>query len=54
MYRWNDGSYLENQDFWRLAGIEREVFLMAEPNVRIQDVDAVAGLTTTTATGRWT
>jgi beta-galactosidase len=44
VYRWNDGSYLENQDFWRLAGIEREVFLMAEPNVRLQDVDAVAGL----------
>ena len=44
VYRWNDGSYLENQDFWRLAGIEREVFLMAEPNVRVADVDAVAGL----------
>ena len=44
VYRWNDGSYLENQDFWRLAGIEREVYLLAEPNVRIQDVDAVAGL----------
>ena len=44
VYRWNDGSYLENQDFWRLAGIEREVFLMAEPNARVADVDAVAGL----------
>ncbi|WP_420455667.1 glycoside hydrolase family 2 TIM barrel-domain containing protein [Rubrivirga sp.] len=44
VYRWNDGSYLENQDFWRLAGIEREVFLVAEPNLRIADVDAVAGL----------
>ena len=44
VYRWNEGSYLENQDFWRLAGIEREVFLLAEPNVRIQDVEAVAGL----------
>ena len=44
VYRWNDGSYLENQDFWRLAGIEREVFLMAEPNVRVADVEARAGL----------
>ena len=44
VYRWNDGSYLEDQDFWRLAGIERETFLMAEPNVRIQDVDARTGL----------
>jgi beta-galactosidase len=44
VYRWNDGSYLENQDFWRLAGIEREVFLAAEPNVRLQDFEARAGL----------
>ena len=44
VYRWNDGSYLENQDFWRLAGIEREVYLVAEPNVRLRDVDAAAGL----------
>ena len=27
VYRWCDGSYLEDQDFWRLAGIEREVYL---------------------------
>ena len=51
VYRWNDGSYLENQDFWRLAGIEREVFLVAEPNVRLQDLDAVAGLDLATGDG---
>ncbi|MCH7408102.1 DUF4981 domain-containing protein [Belliella sp. DSM 111904] len=35
--RWSDGSYLEDQDHWRLSGIQREVFLMAEPNLRIGD-----------------
>jgi beta-galactosidase len=31
VFRWSDGSYLEDQDFWRVSGIEREVFLMAAP-----------------------
>ncbi len=35
--RWNDSSYLQDQDHWRLSGIQREVFLMAEPKVRIAD-----------------
>ena len=29
VYRWCDGSYLEDQDFWRMSGITRDVFLMA-------------------------
>ncbi len=37
IYRWSDGSYLECQDFWRLSGIERDVFLYATPDVRIRD-----------------
>ncbi len=37
VYRWSDGSYLEDQDFWRLAGIERDVFLFTTPNVRMRD-----------------
>ena len=37
VYRWSDGSYLECQDFWRISGIERDVFLFAEPKVRIED-----------------
>lgn len=33
VYRWSDGSYLENQDHWRLSGLHREVYLVAhEPN----------------------
>ncbi len=35
--RWTDGSYLEDQDHWRMSGIQREVFIMAEPKLRIQD-----------------
>lgn len=35
--RWSDGSYLEDQDHWRMSGIYREVFLMAEPRLRIAD-----------------
>ncbi len=37
VYRWSDGSYLEDQDFWRLSGIERDVFLFATPKVHIRD-----------------
>ncbi|WP_347838432.1 glycoside hydrolase family 2 TIM barrel-domain containing protein [uncultured Draconibacterium sp.] len=35
--RWSDGAYLEDQDHWRMSGIHREVFLMAEPKLRISD-----------------
>jgi len=44
VYRWSDGSYLECQDFWRLAGIERDVYLYAAPKVRIRDYEVRAGL----------
>ena len=36
--RWCDGSYLEDQDFWRFTGIAREVYLYATPKVHVQDV----------------
>ncbi|WP_439183344.1 glycoside hydrolase family 2 TIM barrel-domain containing protein [Carboxylicivirga taeanensis] len=35
--RWSDGSYLEDQDHWRMSGIHREVYLMAQPNIHIND-----------------
>ena len=35
--RWSDGTYLEDQDFWRLSGIERDVFLYAQPKVALRD-----------------
>ena len=37
VFRWHDGSYLEDQDFWRLAGIERDVFLYALPKLSVWD-----------------
>ena len=36
--RWCDGSYLEDQDFWRLTGIAREVYLYARPKQHIDDI----------------
>lgn len=37
VFRWSTGSYLECQDFWRLSGIERDVFLYAQPKASIND-----------------
>ena len=37
VYRWSDGSYLEDQDFWRLSGISRSVWLQARPKSFIRD-----------------
>lgn len=44
LYRYADGSYLEDQDFWRVNGIERSVTLYAAPRSRIRDLDVRAGL----------
>jgi beta-galactosidase/beta-glucuronidase len=37
VYRYSDGSYLEDQDYWRLSGIYRDVYLWAAPNVHVRD-----------------
>ncbi len=37
VFRYSDGSYLEDQDHWRLSGIQREVYIMAEPKLCIKD-----------------
>ena len=37
VYRWSDGSYLEDQDMWRLSGIYRNVYLFATPKVHMRD-----------------
>ena len=44
VFRWSDASYLECQDFWRLSGIPREVFVYAQPKVRLRDFFAKATL----------
>ena len=38
VYRYSDGSYLEDQDFWRLSGIHRDITLYHTPDVRLRDV----------------
>ncbi|RHJ84426.1 glycoside hydrolase family 2 TIM barrel-domain containing protein [Parabacteroides sp. AM08-6] len=37
VYRWSDGSYLEDQDMFRLSGIHRDVYLFATPKLRLRD-----------------
>lgn len=37
VFRWSDGSYLEDQDMWRLSGIHREVLLLAQPKIALND-----------------
>ncbi|OMP30121.1 glycoside hydrolase family 2 TIM barrel-domain containing protein [Mangrovimonas sp. DI 80] len=49
--RWHDGSYLEDQDFWRLSGIERDVYLQALPEVTVWDYFIKAGLNNTYTDG---
>lgn len=38
VFKYSDGSYLEDQDMWRLAGIHRSVTLFATPKIRIRDI----------------
>ncbi len=42
--RWHDGSYLEDQDFWRLSGLERDVAIYATPKIGLWDFVVDAGL----------
>ena len=44
VYRWSDGSFLECQDFWRISGIEREVWLHMRPAAQLADIVVDAGL----------
>lgn len=38
VFRWSDGSYLEDQDFWRFSGVGRDCYLYARNNSYIQDI----------------
>ena len=38
VYKYSDGSYLEDQDFWRFGGIHRDVTLFHTPDVRLRDI----------------
>lgn len=37
VYRWSDGSYLEDQDMWRFSGIYRDVYLVGTPKIHLRD-----------------
>ena len=42
IFRWCDGSYLEDQDFWRLTGIARDVYVYSREKKRLEDIRVVA------------
>jgi beta-galactosidase len=44
VFNWSDGSYLEDQDFWRLSGIYRDVYIFTTPNVRMRDFSVLPEL----------
>ena len=44
VYRWSDGSFLEDQDFWRLSGIERDVYLYCREDIQIKDYFSLCDL----------
>ncbi|MDR1896613.1 MAG: DUF4981 domain-containing protein [Prevotellaceae bacterium] len=52
VFRWSDGSYLECQDFWRISGIERDVYLYSTPKVDIRDFKFVGSLDENYKNGR--
>lgn len=51
IFRWCDGTYLEDQDFFRLAGIGRECYLYARNHKYIQDIHLIPDLNTTYENG---
>ena len=53
VYKWCDGSYLEDQDFWRMGGITRDVFMMARNPLHIRDFHVEAGLDESYENGRF-
>ena len=44
IFRWCTGSYLECQDFWRISGIERDVYLWSQPKIAVNDFRIVSTL----------
>ncbi|MCP4044769.1 MAG: DUF4981 domain-containing protein, partial [Gammaproteobacteria bacterium] len=50
--RFTDGSYLEDQDFWRVSGIERDVYLHTAPNAHVKDFFAKTTLKNNYADGQ--
>jgi beta-galactosidase len=53
IFRWCDGSYLEDQDFWRMSGMTRDVYLLARGQQQIQDFRVISGLDETYTDGNF-
>ncbi|REE00453.1 glycoside hydrolase family 2 TIM barrel-domain containing protein [Marinoscillum furvescens] len=53
MYRWSDASYIEDQDFWRLSGFDRDVYLYATDEVALWDFKVISGLDATYEDGEF-
>lgn len=53
IFRWSTGSYLECQDFWRMSGIERDVYLWSQPKAGIQDFRVISTLDDTYTNGEF-
>lgn len=44
IFRWSTGSYLEAQDFWRISGIERDVYIWSQPKTHLRDFYVTSSL----------
>ena len=44
IFRWCDGTYLEDQDFWRLSGLGRDVYVSARGKDRLEDINVIADM----------
>jgi len=51
VYKWSDGAYLEDQDFWRLAGIFRDVYLWSTDDTHLRDFLITSSLDETYTNG---
>ncbi|MFA5655902.1 MAG: sugar-binding domain-containing protein, partial [Dysgonamonadaceae bacterium] len=53
IFRWSTGSYLECQDFWRISGIERDVYLWSQPKSHLRDFAVKSDLDATYTDGNF-
>lgn len=52
VFRWCDGSYLEDQDFWRLSGVGRDCYLYSREKRHVEDIRCTASLNDDYTRGR--
>ncbi len=53
IFRWSDASYLEDQDFWRLSGITRDIYLLARNKQHIRDFKVISTLDESYTNGKF-